>query len=69
MFNVKAPDTRDCNGNVIYNGQASYIHSVQWDDFINDMSRYINIAVEINNNIEDYNVVKQSNGEGIWFQL
>ncbi len=37
----------------------SYIHSVKWDDFISNINSYISIATEINDNIDDYNLVKE----------
>lgn len=58
MFNAKNPDTRPCNGNTIYSGYFSYIYSVKWDDFIGDMNRYINIALDIWRNRDNYNLRK-----------
>ena len=58
MFNQKKPDTRDCNGQKIYNGYFSYIHCVKWDDFKPDLNRYINIAYKIKENLEEYNISK-----------
>lgn len=58
MFNIKRPDTRECNGSLVYNGYHSYIHSVTWDDFINNINGYLNIATSINDNIENYNLIK-----------
>lgn len=58
MFNQKKPETRPCNGNTIYNGYFSYIHCVKWDDFIGDIDKYINIALEIWRNRDNYNLKK-----------
>jgi len=58
MFNIKNPDTKDCNGNTIYYGESSYIHTVKWDDFIVDINHYLDIATGINGNIDNYNIVK-----------
>jgi len=62
MFNVKEPEYNDCDshseGNKVYLGYSSYIHSVKWSDFKADVSRYIDIASEINNNIDGYNMTK-----------
>lgn len=58
MFNAKNPDTRPCNGNTIYSGYFSYIYSVKWDDYIGDMNRYINIALDIWRNRDNYNLRK-----------
>jgi hypothetical protein len=49
MFNLKYQT---------YEKYPSFIHSVEWDDFINDINRYIDIALEIRANINDYNVRK-----------
>lgn len=58
MFNVKNPDTRQCNGNTIYSGYSSYIHSVAWVDFVNNVSKYIDIAKKIQENKENYELCK-----------
>ncbi len=58
MFNIKYPDTRICNGKVLYKGYYSYIYSVKWDDFIINMNTYLNIALEIWSNRDNYNLRK-----------
>jgi hypothetical protein len=58
MFNIKKADTRDCNGNTIYNGYFSYIHCVKWVLFKNDINTYIGIATKIKENKDDYNITK-----------
>ncbi|NLR83048.1 TIR domain-containing protein [Chitinophaga eiseniae] len=58
MFNHKNPKTRYCNGNLIHEGETSFIKTVRWCDFILDMDYYINIALEILENKENYNVCK-----------
>lgn len=59
MFNVKNPETRDCNGNTIYSGYSSYIHSVKWEDFVKDgINKYIKIAVDIYKNRDNYEIRK-----------
>jgi len=58
MFNNKSPNTKDCNGNIIYYGEASYIHSVTWDDFISNINKFLDIATGINGNIENYRITK-----------
>lgn len=58
MFNIKNPDTRECNGNTIYNGYSSYIHSVKWSDFKVDISKYIDIAVNNYQNLNEFEIVK-----------
>jgi hypothetical protein len=61
MFNVKKPVFTDCSnhiGSKPYSGYSSYIHSVKWSDFKNNPNHYIDIAVTIRQNINDYDVVK-----------
>jgi hypothetical protein len=49
MFNLKYQT---------YEKYPSFIHSIEWDDFIKDINRYIDIALKIRANINDYNVRK-----------
>lgn len=58
MFNMKAPDTKDCNGNTIFYGYHSYIHNVKWGDFITAIDANLDIASNINCNINNYTIVK-----------
>jgi len=58
MFNIKNPETRICNGSTIYSGYHSYIYSVKWDDFINNINQYIEISLTIWRNRNDYNIRK-----------
>jgi len=62
MFNRKQPKTRVCPSGacgILHMGNDhSYIHPVKWDDFISDINKYINIATEINKNINDYEIKK-----------
>jgi len=60
MFNLKNPNTSDCqNGSRIYYGDSSYIPSVEWDTFINDIDTYIEKAYEIREKIDDYEIYKE----------
>ena len=59
MFNVKNPDTRHCNGSTIYQGNSSYIKSVKWADFKVNYKGYVDIAVSISENKEDYEIKKE----------
>ena len=58
MFNIKNPETRECNGNTIYSGYSSYIHSVEWGDFKNNITKYIEIAKGIQENMNNYELCK-----------
>lgn len=62
MFNTKKPEYNDCehhsDGNKIYLGYSSYIHSVKWSDFKGDIGKYLDIASDINDSINDYNITK-----------
>lgn len=63
IFNHKEPARSNCSnhhpGNKPYMGyDHSYIHSVKWDDFISDINTYINIAIKINENINNYDIQK-----------
>jgi len=60
MFNVIDQDKKDCSsGKTIYYGDSSYILSVEWDEFVKDMDKYINKAYEIQGNIDSYNICKE----------
>ncbi len=60
MFNIKNPDKRSCDtGSTIWSGQVSYMPSVTWDNFINNIESYINLAYEIQENIDDYTICKE----------
>lgn len=60
MFNIKAPDNKMCTtGSTIWYGQSSYMQSVTWEDFISDMNSYIDMAYEIRENIDSYNICKE----------
>ena len=61
MFNIKFPVYSDCQNHfpkTVYVGESSYIYSLKWCDFIADSEKYLKKAEEINNNIDDYNIVK-----------
>ncbi len=58
MFNKKKPEIRKCNGITIYEDNASYIHSVKWEDFEKDMNKYIGIALANYKNRDQYEIVK-----------
>lgn len=62
MFNIKEPTFTNCSdqfpGTQHYTGYSSYIHSVKWDDFLLHRDHYIGEAVKINENINQYTIVK-----------
>lgn len=63
MFNNKQPKTFICkyhptSGAVHSEPYHSYIYPVLWDDFINNINRYINLIMHINENIDDYEITK-----------
>ena len=61
MFNIKKPVYTDCSDHVggkSYKGDSSYIRSIKWDYFIDEIPKYIEICERINGNINDYNISK-----------
>jgi len=62
MFNIKRPVHSDCNNHPFYRkpylGHSSYISSVKWSDFISSVNTCIQTAIEINNYIDNYEIVK-----------
>ncbi|WP_321319218.1 TIR domain-containing protein [Labilibaculum sp.] len=58
MFNVKEPNKRPCNGSDVYSGDCSYIQSVKWVDFIKNISKYNDKAIELRDKIGDFNPTK-----------
>ncbi len=61
MFNVKKPVFIECEnhtGSKPYQGYSSFIHSVKWADFVSSPNKYIDIAVSIRQNINDYELTK-----------
>lgn len=63
MFNIKQPEYSECtnhnSGSKVYTGQSSYIYSVKWSDFIVNPDQYIEMAINIGENIDAYNIRKQ----------
>lgn len=59
MFNQKNKIRKNCSfGSEVFVGYPSYIHTVKWDDFINDINSYIDIAITIWKNRDDYDIRK-----------
>ena len=60
MFNRIEGEKEDCNtGSTIWYGDSSYITSVTWDEFIQDMEKYIKKAYEIQEKIDEYDICKE----------
>lgn len=63
MFNQKNKTILNCNNHpdssIIYQGYFSYIYSVKWAEFKENINKYIDIAISINENIDKYNILKQ----------
>ena len=61
MFNVEKPVFSECEnhtGSKPYQGYSSFIHSVKWADFHSSPNKYIDIAIYIRQNINDYELTK-----------
>jgi len=61
MFNIKNPIYTDCDnhiGNKPYKGYSSFIYSVKWETFIQEINKYIDIAVDIRSKIEEYEIAR-----------
>ena len=56
MFNQKNPYTEIINGRKVYFGDYSYMYTVSWIDFINNMDFYLNQANDLRDNISEYNI-------------
>lgn len=60
MFNIKEKTTRECNGNIINEGESSFIKTVKWENFIynKNYNFYIEKAIEIRDRNDEYVIVK-----------
>lgn len=61
-FNLKNPSTRECannEGKIWTSPNPSYIGAVKWDAFIADYKKYIDDAIERQDNIDDYTIRKE----------
>lgn len=59
MFNIRHPTYKDCPSRTVFMGNESYIQSVKWDDFMANPNFYIDTALQIRENWNDYDIVKQ----------
>ncbi|EOV0103706.1 TIR domain-containing protein [Vibrio vulnificus] len=61
MFNKNDPEIKECDdhtGGTVYTGRHSYIQSIKWEDFIKNPTLYLDIATEIKDDLESYNISK-----------
>ncbi len=56
MFNIFAPNTRECRGTKIHEGEPSYIKTVKWMEFCNNTEWYIENALEIQTKSHLYDI-------------
>ena len=57
MFNRKSEDKRICDvRSTIWRGEHSYIRSIRWDDFIENLEPHLTAAYERQKNIKDYEI-------------
>lgn len=47
-----------CNSHHHTGNDHSYIHPVRWHDFISDINGYIDLAIQLNNNIDHFDLQK-----------
>lgn len=60
MFNIKDPSTNDCSdGSKVYYGDSSYITSVKWEDFVENVDTHIDKAYELQDNMDNYDICKE----------
>lgn len=59
LFNQKQPDSNICtNNSTIYHGDYHYMLCVKWSDFKNNMSTYIDKALNIQAKKDEYDIQK-----------
>lgn len=59
MFNQKNPDKEQCNNkNYIYHGECNYMLCVKWNDFVDNVDKYIDKAYSIQDNQDEYDIAK-----------
>lgn len=58
MFNKEKPTTHTCNGTLVFEGEHSYIKTVKWDEFRENINFYIECAIEICNSKDLYKIRK-----------
>ncbi|WP_318492525.1 TIR domain-containing protein [Photobacterium leiognathi] len=68
MFNIKQATFSSCSNhseNTVYIGEFSYIKDVKWCDFIDNINLYLDAAVNISENINNYVITKKLNPKGL----
>lgn len=63
MFNIIEPEYKNCPNKTVFVGDESYIQSVKWVDFMKDPNFYIEKSLQIKNNWDKYDIVKQVSQE------
>ncbi len=61
MFNKKRPTFNGCPHHTdipVHMGLFSYIHSVKWSDFLAERERYLQVAEDLRDRVDEYNLVK-----------
>jgi len=58
MFNRKNPEKNTCatGGHTLETGEFSYIKTIKWKDFIGNVSAYLELATQIRENRDSYNI-------------
>jgi len=59
MFNHRKNCPRSCEKGKLWQGESSYIEIVKWSDFVGDIQKYVDKAIQRKNNINEYNIVKK----------
>lgn len=58
MFNQKDPDTKEINGRTVYFGECSYAITVEWEDFVSNVDKYLERSISLRDKIFEYNPCK-----------
>lgn len=59
-FNYINPDKKECNNHdTIWYGECSYIKAAKWNEFINNINRYVDEAYERQKDLSNYDIYKE----------
>lgn len=59
-FNKKTGNKRECDtGSTVWSGECSYIAATKWCDFILNYDKYVNEAIKRQDDIDNYEIVKE----------